>query len=276
MDSYTAWAEQLRLSGLGLLDRVVGYLPNLLAAVAVLALGWLVARLLKALSVRLLEGADRLWQRFVTRTALPAGNLRRPSGKTVGSLVFWLVMLFFLTAAAEILGVKVFADWLAKLVAYLPALIAGVVILLAGVFIGNLARDLVEAAALSAGIEQSEFLGRGVQLIILGTALLIGAEQVGIQVSFLTGIVTVLVSAVLGGMALAFGLGARHYVGNLIAARGLRQSLQVGQRVRIQQLEGVVLEVTATAVRLQAEQGEHSIPAHLFELHSAVLLQNRS
>jgi hypothetical protein len=273
MEGYAAWAEQLRQSGFGLLDRVIGYLPNLLAAVVVLTLGWLVARLLKALSVRLLDGADRLWQRFVTRTAIPAGNLRRPSGKTVGSLVFWLVMLFFLTAAAEILGVKVFADWLARLVAYLPALIAGVVILLAGVFIGNLARDLVEAAAISAGIEQSEFLGRGVQLIILGTALLIGAEQVGIQVSFLTGIVTVLVSAVLGGMALAFGLGARHYVSNLVAARGLRQSLHVGQRIRIEGIEGVVLEVTATAVRLQAEQDEHSIPAHLFELHSAVLLQ---
>jgi len=78
---------------------------------------------------------------------------------------------------------------------------------------------------------------------------------------------------VLGGAALAFGLGARYYVSNLIAARGLRQSLDIGQRIRIQAQEGVVLEITATAVRLQAEQGEHCIPAHLFELHSAELLQ---
>jgi small-conductance mechanosensitive channel len=274
MDSYAAWAEQLQQSGLMLIGRVISYLPSLLAALALLVVGWLVARLLKALSVRLLVGADRLWHRFVTRTSIPSTHLRRPSSKTVGSLVFWLVMLFFLTAAADILGVKVFAEWLTKVVAYLPALIAGVVILLAGVFIGNLARDLTEAAAESAGISQAEFLGRGVQMAILGTALLIGAEQIGIQVSFLTGILTVLVAAVLGGAALAFGLGARFYVSNLIAARGLRQTLEIGQRVRIQALEGVVLEITATAVRLQAEKAEHCIPAHLFELHSAELLQS--
>lgn len=274
MDGYAAWAEQLQQSGLMLIGRVISYLPSLLAALALLVVGWLVARLLKALSVRLLVGADRLWHRFVTRTSIPSTHLRRPSSKTVGSLVFWLVMLFFLTAAADILGVKVFAEWLTKVVAYLPALIAGVVILLAGVFIGNLARDLTEAAAESAGISQAEFLGRGVQIAILGTALLIGAEQIGIQVSFLTGILTVLVAAVLGGAALAFGLGARYYVSNLIAARGLRQTLEIGQRIRIQTLEGVVLEITATAVRLQAEKGEHCIPAHLFELHSAELLRS--
>ncbi|MCW9057947.1 MAG: hypothetical protein OQL11_03630 [Gammaproteobacteria bacterium] len=276
MDSYVDWVEQLRQSGQVLLERTIGYLPNLLAALALLLIGWLVARLLKALSIRLLDGADRLWQRFVTRGTLPAGRLPRPPGKAVGSLLFWLVMLFFITAAADVLGVKVFADWLAQLVAYLPALIAGVVILLAGVVIGNLARDLVEAAAESAGIAQSEFLGRGVQLAILATALLIGAQQIGIQVSFLTGILTVLVAAVLGGSALAFGLGARHFVSNLLAARNLRQSLQVGQRLRIQTpdqvLEGVVLEVAATHVRLQTGQGESNIPAHLFELHTSELL----
>ncbi|MFN2308673.1 MAG: hypothetical protein ABR553_02900 [Gammaproteobacteria bacterium] len=276
MDSYADWAEQLRQGGLVLLERTLGYLPNLFAALALLLVGWVLARLLKAVSVRLLDGADRLWQRFVTRSSLPAGRLHRPPGKAVGSLVFWLVMLFFLTAAADILGVKVFADWLTRLVSYLPALIAGAVILLAGVFIGNLARDLVEAAAESADIAQSEFMGRGVQLAILATALLIGAEQIGIQVSFLTGLLTVLVAAVLGGTALAFGLGARHFVGNLLAARNLRQTLQVGQRLRIQtpagDQAGLVLEVAATHVRLQTEHGECSVPAHLFELHAVELL----
>lgn len=272
MDSYAAWAEQLRQSGALLIERLLGYLPSLFAAAAVLVAGWLVARLLKALSVRLMQGADRLWQRLVTRSPLPAGtSLRRPSGKVVGSLVFWLVMLFFLAAAAEILGIKVFAEWLAAVVAYVPALVAGIVILIAGVLIGNLARDLVEATAESADIRQSEFIGRAVQLAILGTALLIGADQIDIEVRFLVSILTVFVAAVLGGAALAFGLGARHFISNLIAARNLRPRLQAGQYLRIQDMEGVVLEVTATDVRLQGEQGEYSVPAHLFELHASAL-----
>lgn len=273
MDSYAAWAERLQQSGALLLERLISFLPNLLAAVALLILGWIVARLLRALSIRLMQGAEHIWQRFVTRTNLPTSPMRRPSGKAVGSLVFWLVMLFFLAAAAEILGIRVFANWLTAVVAYLPALVAGIVILLAGVLIGNLARDLVEAAATSAGILQSEFIGRGVQLAILGTAVLIGADQIGIEVRFLVSIFTVLVAAVLGGAALAFGLGARYFVSNLIAARGLRTQLQVGQLIRIQDLQGTVLEVTPTAIRLQSDIGEHSVPAYLFDLHSAVVLK---
>lgn len=277
MDNYTEWADQLRQSSASLIGQLVDYLPNLFAAAALLVLGWLVARLSKALSVRLMLAGDRLWQRFVTGTRLSTSPpLRRPSGNAVGSLVFWLVMLFFLAAAAEALGIKVFANWLAAVVAYLPALIAGMLILLAGVLIGNLARDLVQAAAASAGVAQSEFIGRGVQLTILGTALLIGADQVGIEVRFLVSIFTVLVAAVLGGAALAFGMGARHFVSNLIAARTLRGQLQVGQRIRIQDLQGAVLEITPTTVRLQTEMGEYNVPAYLFEVHTSQLLTERT
>lgn len=53
MDRYAAWAEQLQQSGLMLIGRVISYLPSLLASLALLVVGWLVARLLKALSVRL-------------------------------------------------------------------------------------------------------------------------------------------------------------------------------------------------------------------------------
>lgn len=270
MENYTTWADRFGDSAGLLLQRLTVYLPSILAALAVLLVGWLLARMLKALTIRLMAGADRLWHRLAVEGGLPETAARRPARRVVANLVFWLVMLFFITAAADILGIAVFADWLSQLVAYLPTLIAGALILLGGALMANLSRDLSQAAAESAGLSQGELIGRAVQIAILSVAVLIGAEQIGIQVSFLASLFIVLVSALFGGAALAFGFGARGFVRNLIAARTLRQQYQVGQRLRLSEFEGTLLEITPTAVILETAEGECSIPAGLFDEQVAV------
>jgi small-conductance mechanosensitive channel len=273
VQDYNAWSDRLLDSLAVLLQRLAEYLPSLLAAVALLLAGWLLGRLLKSFTVRLVAGADRLWHRLILRGGFPeVASTRRPSSEAIGKLVFWLVMLFFVTAAADIMGIKVFAEWLSGVVAYLPTLLAGGLILLGGALIANLARDLSETAAASAGLAQSEFVGRAVQIAILSVALLIGAEQIGVQVTFLVSLFTAVIAALFGGAALAFGLGARGYVRNLIAARTLRQRYDVGQRISLAGREGAILEITATAVVLQTSEGEATVPAGLFDDEVAVLL----
>ena len=79
-------------------------------------------------------------------------------------------------------------------------------------------------------------------------------------------------AALLFGFALAFGLGARTLVSNLIAAHHLRDVLEPGQEIRIGDWEGTVLEVAATAVILDTESGRVSVPAKLYQEQAVVLL----
>lgn len=244
-----------------LLAQAVGYLPRLLAAVAVLVAGWLVAKLLRALSVRLVHGLDHLWRRLVLRVGWEPLQPRHPPTRVVGEFVFWLVLLLFLTGATQILGLAVFTSWLAKVAAYIPVLVAGLLIVLAGFVVSALARDVIGATAASAGFAQGDLLGRLAQAAILLTAVVIGADQIGLDVGFLSMLFGVTLGTLLGGLALAFGLGARGHVADLLAARQARGLYRAGDSVRVGQVEGRVLEVTPTALVLATRDGRAAVPA---------------
>ncbi|HSG06406.1 MAG TPA: mechanosensitive ion channel domain-containing protein, partial [Nitrospiria bacterium] len=96
-------------------------------------------------------------------------------------------------------------------------------------------------------------------------------EQIGIQVEFLTTLIFVVVGGLFGGIALAFALGARKIVGNLIASQYLLQTHSVGQIVKIGEIRGSIREITPTAVVVETPEGRVFIPASKFQEEASTL-----
>lgn len=259
------WIASLSASLVDVTNSVIVFAPRLLAAVALLIAGWLVARLLRMLVARLIGSLDRLWHKLILRSGFEHLQARHPPAKIVGEVVFWLTLLFFLTAATEVLGLGVFVTWLSQVVAYLPVLVAGVLIVLAGFVVSSLIRDLVATTAASAGFTQGDLLGRSAQVVILLVAIVIGVDQVGIDITFLSIMAGIVLAATLGGVALAFGLGARNHVANIIAAQQIRRFYQVGDTVELAGRVGRIAEVTDTRVILLGSDGRIVVPARLFD-----------
>ena len=270
MNSYSEWRTTLDKIFSGLAEHLTENLPHLIGALLLLFAGWLVGKLLRALTVRLIQLLDRAIRRLSTRYGERPGILAA-SADVLGSIVFWVTILFFLTAATQVLGLDAFLGWLNRVVAYLPTLLTGGLIVLAGFLLSALVRDVVATTA-PVGDSQRALLGRVAQLVILVTAVVIGADQIGIKVTFLVIMVTVLASALLGGLALALSLGARTYVSNLIGAHYLQQQFRVGQTVRMGSFEGRILEFTATAIVLETADGRVNLPAKLYHEEPIVLL----
>ncbi|MBU0593512.1 MAG: mechanosensitive ion channel [Gammaproteobacteria bacterium] len=272
MDVFSQWRDALA----GVLDqtmeRLALYLPNVLGAFLLLFVGWIVAHLLRATAVRLtLIGESALARLSASRGASPK-RLSSASAKILGSVVFWVVLLFFLTAATQVLGLDTFTTWLARVVDYLPTVFVGALIIVAGFLVSRLAREVVHAAAVGAGERQRVLIGRVVQAAILVTAILVGAEQIGIKVTFLVILAAAAGISLVGAVALALSLGARDYVANLIGAHYLRQRYSVGQHVRVAGYEGRILEMTDTAVVLETAEGRASLPAKVFNEQPIVLV----
>jgi len=122
-------------------------------------------------------------------------------------------------------------------------------------------RPVTAAAAASAGLAGSEALARAAQGAIVVAATIVGAEQIGIHVEFLTVVVPVVLGVLLLGAALAFSLGSRDFVANVVGARHARRSLVPGTHLRIGDVRGEVLEVTQTAVVLDTPEGRAVVPA---------------
>lgn len=244
---------------------------NLLGAVALLLLGWLLAWLMRAVVSRLFRALGRIMPDRLLRHGIPRPGLKREVADIFGLIVFWAVVLFFVAAAADLLGLPVLGTSLAAIGSYVPRIIAAALVMAAGLIIGNLARDAAAAAAAAAGSPFALAIGQIVRAAILLAAGLIAVAELGIDITLLTAMLSVTLLAVLGAFALAFGLGAREAVSNIVGAHYVRQTFQTGQRVRVGEVEGTVVTITATSMILQSEEGQVVIPAKLLQETIAIM-----
>jgi hypothetical protein len=273
MDRLQGWGAQLIAVFRDTLESFVTYLPVVLTALAVLLIGWLVARLIRDLVRRALESMDWLFARFVVRSGGRSEALARATSRAVSTVVFWIVLLVFAASALRILGGSLFQSWTETLLDYLPSAIGGVIIIVIALTGGTLARHILEQASVGLGIGQSSVLGRLAQAVIVISGVVIGIDQFGVNVAFLIQLTTVTAAAVFGGIALVFALGTRQHLANLIGAHYARKHYSPGDYVKVGAFEGRIVEIADGCVFIETDNGDVAIPAHRFSDEPSVKLR---
>lgn len=275
MENVSAWLTDFRATVLDGVDAFVGYLPYLLGALTLVVVGWLVARLLRALFIRVGAGLNRLLDRVVQPFGARRLRLAQPIVTLIGNVIFWVVVLIFAATAARVGRLDAFTAWLDRIVAYLPTLLAGGLIALAGYLVSTLIRDVVSATVASTGSGQADLFGFVAQSAVFLSAVVIGLDQIGIDVTLLITLLGIVVGGSLLGIVFAFGFGARTFVGNLIAAQQLRQVLEPGSVVRVENEEGQVLEITPTSIVLVSSKGRLMVPAKVFQEQTTLIVADQ-
>jgi small-conductance mechanosensitive channel len=266
------------------LERVLawteGNVPTAVVAAGVVVVGYLVALLFRTIATRLLRRWSARLVGIVERMSHRRGvamPIEQAEAETVvvsvtSRIVFWLVFALFLAAATSLVGAPVISTWLQGFAAYMPRVLAAAAVLLLGVLAGHIARVLALSAAASGGLAYARPLARTVHVGVVLIATVIAIAQLGVEVTLLIVLGAIALGAVLGGAGLAFGLGARGAVGNLVACHYLARTYRVGHRIRIDGIEGPIVAIEPTAVVLQTPEGRVSIPAHMFAEKPSVLL----
>jgi len=245
-------------------QQIVDYSPQLLGAIGVLLIGWLIAHTLSLSTRKLIQGLDALFAKFARMEGIHREKIQSSYASIISRIVFWVVMLFFLAVVANILGWDIFFGWLDSIVSFLPGLISGLIIMLGGFLLSNLAKAGIISAAHKSGLSQSTMIARAVQSVIIFSAIIIGVEQIGLNVGFLSNIIVAIVAILLAGAALAFSLGARDMVANIIGAQYTRKYCRVGDQVRIGDVEGEIIELSQAFIVLETRTGQAIIPAKYF------------
>jgi len=258
------WSGAIEETFSGLSQQIVQLSPKLLGTLGLLLLGWILAKALALSARKLVEGLDALFVRFVHAESIQRERLQRSYALIISQMVFWVVMLFFMAVSANVLGWNLFSGWLDRIVSYLPGLVTGLLIILAGILLGGVVRATIHTATQRSAPEQSAMMSRAVQVVIVFSAVIIGVEQIGLNIGFLSTLIVVVAGVLLGGAALAFGLGARSLVANVIGAQYMRRHCRVGDVIRLGDVQGEVLEIAQAGIVLATDQGRAVVPARLF------------
>jgi small-conductance mechanosensitive channel len=253
------------------------HMPIITGSLILLLVGWGIARIVGGWVRRLGErGLERVAARPVIGGSIDAGGALAAAPRLVGALVFWVVLLVFAAAAVEVVGLPVMTDLIGRIAAYLPNLVAAAVIGIAGLIGARAARAAVARAAENAGLSQAGATANAVHAVVLVIALVIAVQQLGVNGRILELTLAVTVGATLAAAALAFGLGARASVANIIGARYVSELFGIGQSVRIDDVEGTVAQLTTTAVVIDTTDGRVVVPASRFHEARWALLSKES
>lgn len=246
------------------LNLLAAFAPSLLGAVGLLAAGWLGGWLLARGVTRLIDTLAPGLEERATRLTLRRLGVERRLSELAGRFVFWVVLVVFVAAAIETLGLPVVAAWVGQVGALLPRLFVGVLIVVVGLFVGSIAREAATAAARAGGAARADLLGRVAQGAIVITAVVTGLEQIGVDSRFLTSMIVVVAGGALGGTALAFAFGARTEASNIVAMHYVRQVYRIGQLIQLGSVRGRIAAFTKTTVVVDAGDGQAHIPARMF------------
>jgi hypothetical protein len=255
--------ESIESQTMEVLSAIIARLPSALGGVLLLLAGWLLARFLRMVITRLIRSLNALLGRQLHGSTLNFVRISAATETLMGFLVFWSTMLVFVTIAVGVVGFSAAAALLDRLVVFMPALVSGGLIVIASYILGSVVRHLVQHTAAASDIARAGLLGQIAQVSFLTIGVVIGLGQIGVDVSFLVILLAIGFAAILSGFALAFGLGARVMVQNLIAVRHLKQLVSPGQMLEVGADRGRILEFSSTGLVLETAEGRKLIPASL-------------
>ena len=191
---------------------VVQYLPNILIAVVVFVIGWVVSIILYRVVeqiVKVLRVDDALRAAGVNEAAKNAGfNL--DIGRFLATLVKWFVVIVFLRSALDILGLNRVITFLQQVVLlYLPQVIVAVIILIITAIVAELVKNLVAGSARATGAHAANLAGTVAKYAIWIFGILAALTQLNVASELVTTLFQGLVVAFALSFGLAFGLGGK-------------------------------------------------------------------
>lgn len=234
---------------------VVQATPKIIIGVLLVLVALAVAKMIEKLlrfSLKRLR-FDSLLARPGIDQSLQRIGLSQPMSQVIPRLAYFLLLFLFARVAADALGLVAVSEAIGTFLAYVPNLVAGILILLLGSVGGQFAGTAAARAAEGAGIEYGSTLGRLVSALVMFVAGIMALGQLQIE----TDIVGVVTTCVLAGLALAFalsfGLGSREISRNIIAGFYARKVFEPGEEMQVGEESGVLVAITPTQTLLERD-----------------------
>lgn len=255
MNETMAIKDQLVLTFQTLLNQIVAAAPKVVLAIVMIVVAVLIAKIVqKVLKVVLLRiQFDELLSKAGIDQSLQRIGLRQMMSEFLPRAAYYLLLFLFAKAAADSMGLVALSDAIGGFLAYVPNLLAAILIVLIGTTVGQVAGNAVSSAAEGAGIEFGATLGKLVSALILFVVGIMALSQLQVDTDIVRLVTTCFLAGISLAFALSFGLGTREIARNIIAGFYARKVFEIGEEMEIGSEKGILTAITPTQVLLEQD-----------------------
>jgi hypothetical protein len=202
----------------GLWIGFIDFLPKIIGAVIIFLVGWFIAVVIGRIVSEILRRIkfDRIFERENWKKALEKAEIKVDVSSFVGAIFKWVLVIVFLLASVEILGLVQFASFLQRVLNYLPNVIIAVVVFVAAVIIADILEKVIRAAVESTRIGYGHIVRIIVKWSIWVFAILTILYQLGIGRPFMTDLFRGIIYTLVIAFGLSFGLGGKEVAAEIL------------------------------------------------------------
>ncbi|MCK7591192.1 mechanosensitive ion channel [Subsaxibacter sp. CAU 1640] len=262
MEKISKWKE-LTLDSLNAMGNEIGKaIPNIVGAILVLVIGWLLTKFVLFAVKKLLKliKIERLTSKINEVAFFGNRKLKLDITKIILNFIKWTMFIAFLIIASDIMNLKIISEEISNLLRYIPRLFTGLVIFVLGLLLANFLKNTVKSFFESFELSGSNIISQLLFLMVLVFATITALNQAGVNTDVITNNITLILGAFLLAFALALGLGAQAVAADLLRTFYVRKTYEIGQKIEYRGMKGEVEAIDNISMILKTSEGKIVIP----------------
>lgn len=262
MNTVASWKD-LAFNSFGeMMQSFVQALPNILGAILILVVGWLFTKLIIFLLRKLLQVSkiEKFSDIIKEKKLLGKVNFSFQITDVIIGFVKWFLYLIILVVASDAMNWDIVSTEVSKLLMYLPVLFSSLALFMIGLYIANFVKRVIQGLFDSLDLRGSKIISSLVFYIILIIVTVTSLNQAGIETELITNNLTLVLGAFLATFVIAFGLGSREIIADLLKTFYLRKTYEVGQKIKLNDISGEIESIENLSMTIKTERGKVVIP----------------
>ena len=259
-----------------LINQFVDFVPRLIGAIVVLIIGILVARLAAVLVKNLLGrvGFDKIGDKLNEVDFIKQLQTEIKLSEIVAKVLYYFILLVFITAATETLGVKAISDMVLALVNFIPKVIAAAIMLQIGVLVADALKKAVISICQTFKIASGKLLGMIVFFFFLIITIISALGQAGINTELLESSFNLLIGGIIFAFAIGYGIASRDVMANILASFYSKNRFLEGQTIQIDGVKGQIIKIDSTSLTLQTGETTSIFPLQTLQSKKVEVFQS--
>ncbi|MGB0879700.1 MAG: mechanosensitive ion channel family protein [Polaribacter sp.] len=243
-------------------EDLVASLPTVAGFIGFIIISWLIIKLFlfivrKALSKTKIDE----WSEKLSETKIFGNSsINVVLTKVILGVLKWFLILIFVMAGAGIFKMTAISDGISSFFAYLPRLLTSLGIFVAGAYVGTMVKKAILSMFKSLEISGGSLVGNIAFYLIVIFLSITALDQAGIDTSVIKSNLTLMIGSILLAFTIAFGLGAKDAVTRLLFGYYSRKNISIGQKVKIEDIEGIIESIDNICVVINTASGKVVLP----------------
>lgn len=264
MERITTWKDLLSKTANEMGLTIMEAVPNIVGAILILLLGWLVTKLIILILKRILKlvKADK-WTKLLNEKVLAGKtSLKFDVSKVILVFVKWIMFLVFLIAAADVMQWEIVSQEVGNLLRYLPRLFSAIALFMIGLYIANFIKKAIKGVFDSFDLRGAKLVSTLVFYIIAFIITVTALNQAGVDTVIIRNNATLILGGFIAAVAISLGLGSKDLVKDILRTSYARKKFRVGQEIHYKNVSGTIEALESLTMDIRTEDGLLVVPIH--------------